>query len=345
MEPRGGVEGGVYDEEQTGGNMRIVLPDDHTNIISQSPLLEKLRGLGEVEVFDTPVRDEAEAIHRLQGAQIALTIRERSPLTRTVLEALPDLRLLAMTGTGFGNLDLEAATELGIVVTRTPTLAVRTVAELTLGLMIGLLRRIPQADAAIRRGEWPSITGVELQGKTLGIVGLGRIGGMVARIAAAFAMKVIAWDPVLTPEQVNAAGATYVPLDDLMQTADIVTIHLRLAPKTRGAIGARNIARMKPTSFLINAARAAITDEEALVTALRERRIAGAALDVFMREPLPVDSPLLGLDNVVLTPHIGWTTAEVHQRFASSAVGNVENYLAGTPTNMLNPQVWERRRT
>ncbi|MHB0870540.1 MAG: D-2-hydroxyacid dehydrogenase family protein [Chloroflexota bacterium] len=324
--------------------MKIVVPDDYQGIFVESPSLARLKRHGEVVIHTDRIESEADAIDRMRGASIVLGNRERTPLSRAVLSALPELKLLSMTGTGFANLDLAAATELGILVARTPGQSVRAVTELTYALMLAVARRIPHGDSLVRRGEWPSITATELQEKTLGIIGLGTIGSDVASIAPAFRMKVVAWGPTLTPERAAERGATYLSLPELLRQADVVSIHLRLTKETRGMIGAAEIAQMKPCAVLINTARAALTDEAALIRALEERRIAGAGLDVFTEEPLAADSPLLRLDNVVLSPHTGWTTAEVFERFVSAAVDNVESYLAGNPTQMLNPQLWESRK-
>ena len=323
--------------------MRIVIPDDYHGAFLDSPQLARLKKLGEVSVHTERIADESDAIERMRGATIVVGNRERTPLGRRVLSALPDLKLLSMTGTGLPNVDLPAATELGILVTRTPGQSRMAVAELTYGLMLAVARRIPYGDAATRQGEWPAIIGTELNGKTLGIVGLGTIGREVARIAAAFDMRVIAWGPTLTPERAAEAGVGYRSLEQLLGEADIISIHLRLTKETRGLFGSKELAQMKPSAILINTARAGVTDEAALITALKERRIAGAGLDVFAEEPLPKDSPLFQLDNVVLSPHTGWTTGAVYNRFITSAVDNVENYLAGKPTLMLNPEVWERK--
>lgn len=321
--------------------MKIVVPDDYQGIFRNSPHLARLKKFGEVEVHTHQIADEADAIERMRGATIVVANRERIPLSRAVLAALPDLKLLSMTGVGFANLDLAAATELGILVTRTPGRSHRAVSELTYGLMLAVYRRIAFGDRKIRQGEWPSIAGIELDGKTLGIVGFGTIGSDVASIAPALRLKVVAWGPTLTPERAEAGGATYLPLPDMLRQADIVSIHLRLTDQTRGVFGEAQIAQMKPSAILINTSRAAVTDEAALVKALVEGRIAGAGLDVFTEEPLPEGHPLLQLDNVVLTPHVGWTTVEVFERFVATAVDNVENYLAGRPTEMINPRVWQ----
>ncbi|MCL4371486.1 MAG: D-2-hydroxyacid dehydrogenase family protein [Chloroflexi bacterium] len=324
--------------------MKIVIPDDYQGIFLNSPNLVRLERMGEVAVHTERIRDEDDAIARMQGATIVLGNRERTPLSRHVLSSLPELKLLSMTGTGFANLEIPAATELGILVTRTPGQSVRAVTELTYALLLAVSRRLAFADRAVRGGQWPDIFGRELQEKTLGIIGLGTIGSDVASIAPAFRMKVVAWGPTLTPKRASAAGATYLPLAELLRVSDVVSLHLRSTKETRGILGAAEIAQMKPGSILINTARAALTDEAALISALQEGRMAGAGLDVYMEEPLPPDSPLRRLDNVVLSPHTGWTTEEVFERFVTTAVDNVENYLAGNPTEMLNPEVWQRRK-
>jgi phosphoglycerate dehydrogenase-like enzyme len=325
--------------------MKIVIPDDFTNTFASSPHLERLKRLGEVVIFSSPVPDEQEAIRRLQGAQIVAANRERTPFTRKVLESLPDLKLLSVTGPFFNNVDFPAATELGIVVTKTPSSAPRAVAELVFGLMIAVFRRIPRGDAAIRRGEWPALIGEQLSGKTLGIIGVGNNGSLLTDIATAFQMSTVAWGPFPSDrEQALKVGAKYLELDELLRTSDVVTLHVRYSEITKGLIGAREISLMKPSAVLINTSRAGVTDEKALIAALQEGRLAGAGLDVFMKEPLPPDSPLIALDNVVMTPHIGFTTTRVAALQAEWAIDNVDSYMAGKKPEIANPEVWEKRR-
>jgi phosphoglycerate dehydrogenase-like enzyme len=216
--------------------------------------------------------------------------------------------------------------------------------ELTWGLILGLARRIPQEHHALRQGTWQSTVGIELNGRTLGIIGLGQIGGRLAHVALAFRMRLLAWSENLTPERAQECGAEKAGLEQLLRDADIVTIHTRLSPRTRGLLGAAQLALLKPTALLVNTSRGPIVDEAALLDALRGRRIAGAALDVFEREPLPKDHPLLKLDNVVLTPHLGYVTQEVYQKFYGETLENILAYLSGKPQRVLNPEALGKRR-
>ncbi|HET7874753.1 MAG TPA: D-2-hydroxyacid dehydrogenase family protein [Methylomirabilota bacterium] len=315
-----------------------VVPDDFDRAYVASPHLERLRTRAEVRVYTDPPRDEAELLERLRPAGIIIPIRERTPLTADRLARLPALALISMTGTGVASLDVKAATERGVLITNTPGTSVPAVAELTLGLVIALYRSLPAVDGWIRHGQWPQHVGRELCGKTLGVVGVGEIGRRVAQIGRAFGMDVVAWSRSLTAERAQAAGARALLLPELMATADVVTVHVRLAPATRGLISRELIALMKPDSVLINTARAAVVDEDALWEALSARRIGGAGLDVFGEEPLPAGHRWAGLDNVVLTSHRGWVTAETLDRFMGQAVDNALAWLDGRPLNVVNPE-------
>jgi phosphoglycerate dehydrogenase-like enzyme len=209
--------------------------------------------------------------------------------------------------------------------------------------MLAVMRRIPQSDRAMRRGEWPMVLGYVLRGKTLGILGLGKIGTEVAKIARAFGMNVIAWGPTLTPERASRSEATYMPLDDLLRQADVVSVHLTLSDQSRNLLHENRLRSMKPSAYLINTSRGAIVDEDALVRILTERAIAGAGLDVFVHEPLPANHPLLQLDNVVLTPHLGWPTDAGFEGFAENAVANILDYMDGKLTRVINPEALQNR--
>jgi phosphoglycerate dehydrogenase-like enzyme len=206
------------------------------------------------------------------------------------------------------------------------------------------MRRITQSDRAMRRGEWPLVLGYVLKGKTIGILGLGKIGTQVAAVARAFGMKVIAWGPTLTPERAAKSEAIYMPLDEVLKTADVVSIHLTLSEKSRNLLTEDRLRLMKKSAYLVNTARGAIVDEAAVVKILRENAIAGAALDVFVEEPLPKNHPLLELENVVLTPHLGWPTDSGFEGFAENAVTNILDYMDGKLTRALNPEALEHRR-
>ncbi len=287
---------------------------------------------------DTP-RDENALIERLLPYEIVVTIRERTCLSTSLLERLPALELLALTGKNSGQADVEAATRLGILVTQTKGSGASAV-EMTMGMILAVAHRIPQEHAAMRQGAWQTGIGFDLASKTLGVVGLGRIGRKIASFGQFLGMRVIAWSPHLTPARAAEAGAEYVSLDELFSRSDVVTLHLRLSESTRGIIGAGQLKSMKPTACLVNTARGDLVDEESLVTILREHRIQAAALDVFATEPLPADHVLRSLDNVILTPHMGYVTTEGYDLFLGGAVENIAAYLDGrTPPGAINPEV------
>ena len=291
-----------------------------------------------VEFFADTLTDTDALVARLAPFDALVTMRERTRFPAALLERLPNLKLVSGTGRRQAHFDLDAATRLGIVVTGTGSPGDST-AELTWGLIIAVTRNVAWEDARIREGRWQTRLGSGLRGKTLGIMGMGRLGTAMAKIAPAFGMDVIAWGPTLTPERAAAGGARYVAWDELFGGADVLSIHVPLTDLSRGWIGGRELALMKPTSYLINTARGPIVQTDALVAALRERRIAGAAIDVYDEEPLSATHPLLGLDNVVLTPHLGYATRETLEVFYAEAVENVRAWQAGAPTQVLNEAV------
>ena len=239
---------------------------------------------------------------------------------------------------GNASIDVKAASDLGIVVCGTGGLSYPT-AELTWGLILALLRHIPTEDKTTRAGQWQVSMGTGLRDKVLGVLGLGNLGSQVATVGKAFGMSVIAWSQNLTEERAVQFGATLVGKDELLSRSDIVTIHLVLSDRTRGLVGTRELSLMKPTAYLINTSRGPIVDEKALVEALQMRTIAGAALDVFDQEPLPLDHPLRRLENTVIVPHIGYVTTETYQVFFGEAVEDVQAFLSGEPVRLLNPGV------
>lgn len=320
--------------------MRIVLPDDWNHFAATFGQLERLARLGEVTVHDRAPRDRAELLAWLEPAEVIVSIRARTELDAGLLADLPSLRLVAVTGTGYGHVDVAAATERGVLVCNSPGRSSRSVAELSFALLLAAARRLAKADRAVRRGDWGDpwvgLQGHDLAGATLGVLGLGNIGPLVARMGRAFDMRVLAWSANMTAEKAAAAGAEYAPLDRLLAESDAVSIHLRLSNRTRGLLGARELALMKPGAVLVNTSRGEIVDEAALLEALRAGRIM-AGLDVYWQEPLPAGHPLIGLDNVVLAPHIGSVTEETSRRWVEGAVENVAAYAAGRPVNVVNP--------
>jgi phosphoglycerate dehydrogenase-like enzyme len=322
--------------------MKFAILDDFQGAAASLSCMDKLRACGELLVFHKVLSAPAELIDALKDVHILIPIRERTQLTSSVLEALPSLEMISQTGDNTPHLDIEAATRRGIVVCTSPG-AWQSTVELTFALMLAVMRRLPQEHQAMRAGHWQTGQGVGLQGKTLGIIGLGRIGSHVAHIAQAFGMRVLATGFTLTAARALAHGVRMASLEDLLARSDVVSIHLRLSERSYKLIGTQELRLMKPTAYLINTARGPIVDEAALIQALRYRRIAGAGLDVFEQEPIDPSSPLLQLDNVVCTPHIGFVTQETYEYMLGGAVENILNYLEGNPTNVRNPQVLTQR--
>jgi phosphoglycerate dehydrogenase-like enzyme len=299
--------------------MRIHIPDDAPPVLRPSAVWPELAARAELVYHDTLPGSESGLIERIADAEAVLNIRASSKFTGRVMAACPRLRLISVWGTGTDHVDLAAAARRGIVVRNTPGVSAVSIAEHALALLLAVARRIPQADAATRRGEWPRGQSVELNGKTCGVIGLGAIGRRFAQLAAAIGMRVVAW--TMHPREMPAIEMA--ELDDLYRMSDVVSVHLRLSPETEGMIGAAQFALMKPGAILLNTARGAIVDEAALVEALRTRRIAGAGLDVFTVEPLPLGHPLTALANVVLTPHCAGITPEALEAGLRMAVENL----------------------
>jgi len=322
------------------GRPRIVIPDDFVGLFADLVELDALRAVGEVVRHTDRPADDGTLAARLAGASAAITVRAAfTRFSADLLAALPDLRLVAVAGTGTQDIDVAAATRLGIAVANAAGASARSVAETTIGLVLALAHQIPRLDRAVRAGNWLQPLGVDVEGRTLGLVGLGRIAEMVARFARGLDMRVIAWTRRDASARAAACGAEAVPLERLWREADFVSNHLRLVPETRGFIGREAFAAMRPTAFFVDTTRGGIVDEDALIDALRRGAIAGAALDVFAREPLPADSPLRAMDNVVLTPHAAWLTHETSRRMAVTSIDNVRAFFEGRPTNLVNPEV------
>lgn len=310
--------------------MKVVILEDWNRFFADAPAIERLRQRATVEVLHDVLADRAAVVARARGADVVVLNRERTRFDAETMAALPDLRLIVQTGGISPNVDRAAAEARGIALATGPGLpnSIEGVAELALGLLLNLARRIPEYDRGVRVGVWDVAPTVMLSGLTLGVVGLGRLGRHLARLGQALNMQVLAAGPTLTYERASAAGVEYSTLDALFPRVDAVFICTRLSEMTRGLVTAAHIASMKPTAYLVNAARGPIVDEAALLTALQERRIAGAGLDVFGQEPLPANHPLLALDNVVLTPHIGWVIDRNVAQFVESVVASVERWLS-----------------
>lgn len=316
-------------------SMRCAILDDYQNVALKFADWSPLKGKIDITVFDRPFASSGEAVRALQDFEIVCAMRERTPFSREVLTALPKLKLLLTSGMRNAAFDLETAKERGVTVCGTGGVGNAT-AGLTIGLMLELTRRIGFENARMHAGEpWQTTMGQDIEGMTLGVVGLGKLGTKVATIAKALGMNVIAWSQNLTPEACAAAGVTYATKDDLFATADIVSIHVILSKRSRGLVTRTDLERMKPTSYLVNAARGPIVDEAALLDVLQRRTIAGAGLDTFSIEPLPVDHPLRKLDNVVLTPHLGYVTESNYRKYYGDMVEDIAAWLGGTPVRVM----------
>lgn len=323
--------------------MRIVIPDDFPPVYQGHNELDQLAPYGEVVLYDTRAANAAELIDRLKGADALINIRAYSKFDRPLFEALPQLKTIAILGTGTDNVDLPAATEHGVVVSNTPGASTFSVAEMAFTLMLAASKHVPAADRAIRKGEWKHIQGLELRGKTLGVVGLGLIGQEMARMGRAFGMNVIAWSLRRDDERAERVGAKLVELDDLLGSSDVVSLHVRASSQTAGMIGKRELGLMKPSAVLVNTARGALVDEDALVEALKSGQIMAAGLDAFVQEPLPAESPLLKLDNVVVSPHMAWVTDAATTRLREMPVENLIAFFQGNATNVVNPEVLNKK--
>ena len=322
--------------------MKVTVLDDYQRAFEATEAIGRLRQKVAVRILTEKLPSEAAVAEALKDSQIIIPVRERTKFSASLLGALPELEYISQTGNHVYHVDMDAATSQGIVVSLAP--GGNSTTELAFGLMLAAMRRIPQSDRAMRRGEWPLVLGHVLKGKTLGILGLGKIGTEVAAIACAFGMKVIAWGPTLTPERAAKSDATCLPLEEVLQTADVVSVHLKLSEESKNLLNEARLRSMKKSAYLVNTARGAIVDETALVKVLKEKAIAGAALDVFVEEPLPKNHPFLELDNVVLAPHLGWPTDSGFEGFAENAVTNILDYMNGKLTRALNPEALQHRR-
>ena len=321
--------------------MKVIVLDDYQHAIAPTLAIARLRQSADVQILHEKLANEAAVVEALRDCQALIPIRERTKFTASLFQQLPALEFISQTGNHAYHIDMNAATAHGVVVSLAP--GGNSTTELTFGLMLDVMRRISRGDQAMRRGEWPLMLGYVLKGKTLGILGLGKIGTEVAAIGRAFGMTVIAWGPTLTPERAAKSEATFMRLEDVLRSADVVSVHLKLSDDSKNLLNETRLRVMKPSAYLINTARGAIVDEIALVKVLKEQAIAGAALDVFVEEPLPKNHPLTQLDNVVLTPHLGWPTDSGFEGFAENAVTNILDYMNGKLTRALNPEALSNR--
>jgi len=321
-------------------SVKIVVPDDfpisYGSVVH--PDLARLQPYGEVVTYTTRFSDRDEFFARIAEANVVINVRAYSKFDEEALAHAPNLKMISVQGVGTDNVDLAAARSRGIVVTNTPGVNSLSVAELAIGLIFAVVRAIPVSDRRMRAGTWQHPPAFELQGKTLGLLGLGAIGAHTARMAAGLGLKVIAWSWNQDSERAARLGVELVERDDLFRRSDIVSVHLKNTPEARGSVGARELGLMKSSAVLINTARAAILDQDAVVEALQSGQIAGAGLDVYLTEPLPPDeNPFAGMENVVLMPHAGGVTAESTVRSNAAPVDNVIAFLEGRTVNIVNP--------
>ncbi len=315
--------------------LRCAILDDYQNVALKMTDWSNVTGDLEIKVFNGHLGAADKVIAALKGYAIVCAMRERTAFPRAVIDALPDLKLLITTGMRNASIDVEAARTRGVVVCGTPGFGNATAAIAT-GLMLELARHIGYENAQLKSGaSWQTTIGLDLEGMTLGLLGLGRLGARMADIGRAFKMHMIAWSQNLTPEKCAEVGAEYVNRDDLFRRADFLSIHTQLSPRTRGLIGWNELGLMKKSAYLINTSRGPIVDEAALIAALREKRIGGAGLDVFDIEPLPVEHPLRKLDNVVITPHLGYVAEQNYRAYFAGVVEDIRAFLNGEPVRVL----------
>jgi D-3-phosphoglycerate dehydrogenase len=318
---------------------RCAILDDYQNVALKLADWSKVTGEVEIKVFTDAVRrSDQDTIRELKDFDIVVMMRERTRFPRAVIDGMPKLKLLITTGAYNASIDMAACQERGIVVCGTTSFGNPTTG-VTFGLILELTRRIGWEHARMRAGvPWQDTLGMDVEGKTLGVLGLGKLGARAAGVAKAFGMKVIAWSQNLTPERCKEVGADYVSKDDLFRNSDIVTIHVQLGQRNRGLVTARELGLMKPTAYLINTSRGPIVEEKALLDALTGKKIAGAGLDVFDVEPLPLDHPFRRLDNVVITPHLGYVSQQNYQRYYPDIVENIRGWMDSKPVRVIAPR-------
>lgn len=317
------------------GTLRIVVPDDEPPAIGGSPQEGKLRDLGELRVHDSLALGPEMLLERIRDAHVAICIRNSSHFTAEVLERCADMRHIVVFGIGVDMVDLEACRRLGILVTNTPGYSAPAVAEHAIALALAVAKRVVANDRLVRDGGWAKEAVGQLYGKTLGIVGGGHIGRRAAELGRGIGMNVVAW--TYHPDEAwgERTGVRWAPLDEVMRSADVVSVHLRLSDQSRGLLDRSLLESMKPTAIFVNTARGAIADEEALLELLAAGRIAGAGLDVFSQEPLPQGHPFTALDNVVLAPHVASSTPEADYDGLEMVVDNIRQWIAGTPVHVM----------
>ncbi|MFT4413021.1 D-2-hydroxyacid dehydrogenase family protein [Fredinandcohnia humi] len=317
--------------------MKVVILDDWEQFFYHHPEIERLRKHFDVQIFqDHPSHEEL--ISRIEDADIILPIRDRTTFSKDVLRKLKNIKLIAQTGAGIEHIDMNEANRLQIPIATTPGGSAGVI-ELIFGFIIMYSRKLLSLDNDVKNGFWPQTVGLGLEGKTIGIIGLGKIGTGVAKIAKAFNMKVIAWGPRLTPERAEEQDVVYTPFEQLVAESQYIVTAVRLVPETRNLVNSRHFDLMRKDAFFINTSRGDVVDEDALLEALMEKRIGGAGLDVFSKEPLNEDHPFLSLENVILSPHIGWKTENMFNQFLTTSVDNIISFIVDKkPKRIKNPE-------
>jgi phosphoglycerate dehydrogenase-like enzyme len=328
--------------EANGRKFKVVVLDDYEDIAASVPAYENLKVRADVVIFKERVDTLEKLQEALHGVDAILMLRERSRFGEREFELAPQLKFISQTGRRAAHLDLAAATRRGIPVAVTTNDNGMSTTELTIGLIVGLMRRIPELDRRMRHELWPAVAGNVVEGKTAGVIGFGRIGKEVARILKAFRMRVLVATRTLTEEQARQVGAERASMETLLRESDVVTIHVPLNDQTRGIIGEKELSLMKRGAIFVNTSRGPLVNESALLVALQGGQLGGAGLDVFDIEPLPLDHPLRKLNNVILLPHRGYAAVETLRELFDHAMANILDYLDGKPVNLLNPEV-ERR--
>lgn len=308
---------------------KIIVPDDFPRVLTGTKAESRLKTLGEVRIYSDKAQSQEELIERIREALVVLNIRAYSVFNRRVQEACPKLRMISIWGTGVDNVDLGSAKEMGITVTNTLGANALSVAEHTMTILLSLARQIPTLDREVRAGRWPRVEMVQMSGKVLGLFGLGAIGNHMAKMGRGLGMEVIAWTFHPSPERAKESGVRFVSKEELLQNSDVVSLHLLLTEETLGFLKKEDFDRMRPTAFFVNTARAALIEPGALLEALRSKKIAGAALDVYDQEPLPPGDPIANFPNIVLTPHNAGMTPEAMMNGLIMAVENIEAFLMG----------------
>ncbi|MBM4262595.1 MAG: D-2-hydroxyacid dehydrogenase family protein [Deltaproteobacteria bacterium] len=318
---------------------RVAILDDFENLADTVPAYRKLTERADITILRERLDSSEKIVQRLRDFDILLLMRERTRFSAKEYRQLPNLRFISQTGRTSVHLDLPAATERNVAISGTPSDSGATTKELTVGLILALLRKIPQVNARMREESWPALAGIGLEGKTIGVLGLGRIGNEVARIMKAFNTRVLGWSRSLTPARAAEVGAESVPFETLLRQSDVVTLHVKFIPQTVDLIGAKEIALMKRGAFLVNTGRGPIINEKAMIAALQSGQLAGVGLDVYDQEPLPMDHPLRRFDNAILMSHRGYATVEILSERYEQALSNIIDYLDGKALKLLNPEV------